>query len=52
MITNFDLEKIASNYQIELKIFMKDQLDKLPINDGNYIINLDDSKNQGTHWTA
>ena len=52
MITNFDLEKIASNYQIELKIFMKDQLDKLPINDGNYIINLDDSQGQGTHWVS
>ena len=52
MITNFDLEKIASNYQIELKIFMKDQLDKLQINNGNYIINLDDLQGQGTHWVS
>ena len=41
MITNYDLEKMAKSYNIELTgVYMKDQLDKLPINDGNYIINL------------
>ena len=53
MITNFDLEKLAKNYNIELTgVYMKDQLDKLPINDGNYIINLDNLQVQGTHWTG
>ena len=42
MLTNYDLEKIAKNYDIKLKgIFMKNELDKLQIEEGNYIINLD-----------
>ena len=50
MITNFGLEKIAKNYSIELNgVYMKDQLDNLPINDDNYIINLDNLQGQGTH---
>jgi hypothetical protein len=53
MITNYDLEKMAKSYNIELTgVYMKDQLDNLPINDGNYIINLDNEKGIGTHWTA
>ena len=31
---------------------MKNELDKLRIEEGNYIINLDDSQNVGSHWTA
>ena len=51
MLTNFDLEKIAKNYDVKLiGIYSKNELDKLPIEDGNYIINLDD--NVGSHWTA
>ena len=51
MLTNFDLEKIAKNYDVKLiGIYSKNELDKLPIEDGNYIINLDD--NIGSHWTA
>ena len=51
MLTNFDLEKIAKNYDVTLiGIYSKNELDKLPIEDGNYIINLDD--NVGSHWTA
>ena len=50
MINNFDLERMAKSYNIELTgVYMKDQLDKLPINDGNYIINLDNLQGQGTH---
>ena len=53
MITNYDLEKMAKSYNIELTgVYMKDQLDKLPINDGNHIINLNNLQGQGTHWTA
>jgi hypothetical protein len=51
MLTNFDLEKIAKNYDVKLiGIYSKNDLDKLPIENGNYIINLDD--NIGSHWTA
>ena len=51
MITNFDLERLAGNYHIELNgVYMKDQLDKLQINNDNYIINLDNVQGQGTHW--
>ena len=51
MLTNFDLEKIAKNYDVKLiGIYSKNELDKLPIENGNYIINLDD--NIGSHWTA
>ena len=53
MLTNDDLEKIAKNYDVKLKgIFMKNELDKLRIEDGNYIINMDNSTGIGTHWTA
>jgi hypothetical protein len=49
MLTNFDLEKIAKNYDVKLiGIYSKNELDKLPIEDGNYIINLND--NVGSHW--
>ena len=51
MLTNFDLEKIAKNYDVKLiGIYSKNELDNLPIENGNYIINLDD--NIGSHWTA
>ena len=51
MLTNFDLEKIVKNYDVKLiGIYSKNELDKLPIADGNLIINLD--HNIGSHWTA
>jgi len=51
MLTNFDLEKIAKNYDVKLiGIYSKNELDNLQIENGNYIINLDD--NIGSHWTA
>jgi len=48
MLTNFDLEKIAKNYDAKLiGIYSKNELDKLQVENGNYIINLDD--NVGSH---
>ena len=45
--------KKAKNYDIKLKgVLMKNELDKLRIEEGIYIINLDDSQNVGSHWTA
>ena len=49
MLTNFDLEKIAKNYDVKrIGFYSKKQLDKLPIEDGNCFINLDD--NVSSHW--
>jgi hypothetical protein len=51
MLTNFDLEKIAKNYDVKIiGIYSKNELDNLQIENGNYIINLDDDI--GSHWTA
>ena len=53
MLTNFDLEEICRYYHVPLvTCTMKDEL-PVKIKDGNYIINLQSSKEgDGTHWTA
>jgi hypothetical protein len=52
MLSNFELEKIAKSLDVKLDgIYMKNELlFKRTI--GNYIINLDDTGNEGTHWTT
>jgi hypothetical protein len=52
MLSNFDLSEIAKSLDFKLDgVYMKNELlFKRTI--GNYIINLDDSGNDGTHWTA
>ena len=48
-VTNFELQK---NYQNEPKfngVFSRDNLLK-KIKDGEYVINLDEYANVGTHW--
>lgn len=61
MITNFQLEKIAEEIErvrvreIESPInyiVMKDELKNIKRKNGGYIINLDNSKSEGAHWTA
>ena len=49
-LSNFQLETVAKELNIKLDgVFMKNELNfRRTI--GNYIINLDDSGNQGTHW--
>ena len=50
-ISNYDIIDICKYFQIKLKgVFMKDELNFKP-EIGNYIINLDNSSNSGTHWT-
>ena len=52
-MSNFDIEKVATHYNINVIIVMKDELKYMkPINK-NYIINLESSKDgNGTHWMA
>ncbi len=54
-ITNtLELQNMATKLRVKLvgnKIYMKDQI-PVSLPDGNYIMNLDDSDNLGTHWVA
>jgi hypothetical protein len=52
MTNNFQLEEYANKLGLPLNnILMRDEMNKLN-EDGFYIINLDSSDNQGTHWTC
>lgn len=52
LTSNTELLDILKNDNIKINgVFAKDQLKK-PLKDGFYIINLDDSTGEGTHWTA
>lgn len=49
---NYQLEQYANKLGLPLNnILMRDEMDKLE-EDGFYIINLDTSDNEGTHWTS
>ena len=54
MLSNFDIEEIATHFNIQIVIVMKDELKKIhPSSYQNYIINLQSSdKGNGTHWMA
>jgi hypothetical protein len=48
--TNIELSQIANHYRIPLNgILMKDEV-KPSLKAGNWIMNLDDSSGEGTHW--
>ena len=50
--TNVELEAIAKEIGVKLNgIYMKDELTG-KIKDGNYILNLENSNQGGSHWTA
>lgn len=50
--TNTQLMNFAEKMKLPLNnILMRDEMNELK-NDGFYIINLDDSNGNGTHWTA
>jgi hypothetical protein len=52
MLSNFDIDSIAKSLDINLNgIFMKNEMN-FERQNGNYIINLDDRGNNGTHWTV
>ena len=49
---NYELEEYANKLKIPLNnILMRDEMKELK-EDGFYIINLDSSDNNGTHWTS
>lgn len=51
-LTDTNIMNIAKNAKLPLEnILMRDEI-KDNLNVGFYIINLDTSKNEGTHWTA
>lgn len=51
-LSNFDIIDLTDKMKLPLKsILMRDEMDKLK-EEGFYIINLDTSNNNGTHWTA
>ena len=51
-LTNYDLLDIAEDIEIHgLEIYMKDEIKKIK-NAIPYILNLDSSENEGTHWVA
>jgi len=51
--TNFELAKWANKLNIPLvAIIYKDELYKIPIKTGNFILNLGEISSSGTHWVA
>jgi hypothetical protein len=51
-LSNSDINLICNTLKIPLKgVFMKDEF-KLPLQDGYYIMNLQDSHENGSHWVA
>ena len=51
-MSNYDLMDIANNYDLPLNdVITKDKIPKKLL-EGFYIINLDDSTGQGTHWVV
>ena len=49
--SNFDIDDIANHYVVDIVVAMKDELKMLKPTYGNYIINLESSKDGNeTHW--
>lgn len=51
-LTNIDILKFSSSIPYFRGVFMKDQLPKKPKRIECGVVNLDDSRNEGTHWVA
>ena len=50
-LANFAIQKYYENEPRSITVFSRDNLSK-KINDGAYIINLDQYADTGTHWIA
>ncbi len=51
-LTNYDIMNICNELDIKLNgIYMKDEL-RPNLKDGNYIINLQNHNQQGSHWCS
>ena len=52
-LSNVEITDICNRLGIKLNgIYMRDELTKSKLRNGNYIINLDSAGGNGTHWTA
>jgi hypothetical protein len=52
-ITDGDIITLCKKLNVSLNdILMRDELTAKPLEDGNYILNLDTTNGVGTHWTA
>lgn len=54
-LSNMDIERVLSKRKGYVGVFMRDEIPEIELfnNEQNFgIINLDDSSNRGTHWTA
>ena len=51
--SNYDLKDIADDLGIEIKVLMRDELNKIKKSKKDYIImNLETSKDNGSHWVS
>ena len=50
-LTNFEIQKYYQNESRFNGVYSRNNLPK-QINDGTYVINLDEHKDTGTHWVA
>jgi hypothetical protein len=52
-LTNFDIENICHTLKLPLNgAFMKDQINLKTLKNGNFIMNLQNHDEGGSHWTA
>lgn len=53
LLSNFDIIELSNIMSINLVgVFAKDELLKVPLSNGGYVINLDDLEGDGTHWVG
>jgi hypothetical protein len=52
-ITDIDIYSLCDSLKLPLNaIIMRDQLNESTLEEGNYILNLNTSSEQGSHWTS
>lgn len=53
LLSNYDIIELADEMNINLiGVFAKDKLNNVPVQNGGYVINLDNSTGGGTHWVG
>ena len=53
MLSNYDITDICKKLKINLNgIYSNDLFNDVVLENGFYVINLDNSANSGTHWTC
>lgn len=53
LLTNFDIEELCKEFKIPLVgCIPKDKLRQMRYKSGGYVINLNDSTQNGSHWTS